>query len=86
MNFDSYDLDAAIYDEMFGVDGSPHRHSQELYDTLRRLSPPDLGAIGEWVTRSFTNEGITFTVYGDDEETERIIPIDCIPRVMSATE
>ena len=62
------------------------RHSQELYDTLGRLSPPDLGAIGEWVTRSFTNEGITFTVYGDDEETERIIPIDCIPRVMSATE
>ncbi len=61
------------------------RHSQELYDTLGRLSPPDLGAIGEWV-RSFTNEGITFTVYGDDEETERIIPIDCIPRVMSATE
>ena len=86
MNFDSYDLDASIYDEMLRANGSPHPHSRNLCDTLGQLSPSDLGAIGEWVTRSFTNEGVTFTVYGDDEETERIIPIDCIPRVMSATE
>ena len=40
----------------------------------------------ERVTRSFSNEGITFTVYGDDEADERIIPIDCVPRVVSAAE
>ncbi len=86
MNFDSYDLDETVFDEMFGADGTPHPHCRELYDTLGSMSSADLGAIGEWVTRSFTNEGITFTVYGDDEETERIIPIDCVPRVMSAAE
>ena len=86
MNFASYDVDPAIYDEMFGADGAPRPHCQDLYRTLDRLSPTDLGSIGDWVTRSFTNEGITFTVYGDDEETERIIPIDSVPRVMSATE
>ena len=64
LNFDSYDLDASIYDEMLRADGSPHPHSRNLCDTLGRLSPSDLGAIGEWVTRSFTNEGVTFTVYG----------------------
>ena len=38
------------------------------------------------VTRSFSNEGITFTVYGDDEADERIIPIDCVPRILSGVE
>ena len=86
MSFDSYELDPAIHDEMFYADGSPRPHCQDLHKTLSHLSPADLKAIGDWVTRSFTNEGITFTVYGDDEETERIIPIDCIPRVMAAAE
>ena len=65
-------------------DGSPRSHCQNLYDTLETVSDADLGAIGDWVTRSFTSEGITFTVYGDEEASERIIPIDCIPRVISA--
>ena len=42
--------------------------------------------IQERVTRSFSHEGITFTVYGDDEAEERIIPVDCIPRVITAAE
>ncbi len=86
MKFDSYDLNPSIYDEMLRSDGSPRPHSTDLYEALDNLTPAELGAIGDWVTRSFTNEGITFTVYGDDEETERIIPIDSIPRVMSAGE
>ena len=86
VNFDAYELDAAVFDEMFDVDGAPRPPARDLYETLGGISSPDLSAVGEWVPRSFTNEGITFTVYGDDEETERIIPIDCIPRVMSAAE
>ena len=30
---------------------------------------------------SFLEHGVTFTVYGDDEGTERIFPFDLIPRV-----
>ena len=86
MNFDDYDLDAAVYDEMFLSDGTPREHSRALYDALRRLSGDELGRIQERVTRSFSNEGITFTVYGDEEADERIIPIDCVPRILSAAE
>ena len=86
MHFDAYDLNAAIYDEMFLPDGTPREHCRELYDTLCRLSDEELGAIQERVTHSFSTEGITFTVYGDDEADERIIPIDCVPRLLSATE
>ena len=86
MDFDGYDLDPAIYDEMFLPDGAPREHCRQLHETLTQLSAEELGSIQERVTRSFSNEGITFTVYGDDEADERIIPIDCLPRVMSGAE
>ena len=86
MDFDSYDLDPSIYDEMFLPNGAPREHCRELHETLGRLSAEQLGSIQERVTRSFSNEGITFTVYGDDEADERIIPVDCVPRVISAAE
>ena len=86
MDFRSYDLDAQYYDEMFHGDGTPREHFQSLHETLNRLSVEDVGSIQERVTRSFSNEGITFTVYGDEEAEERIIPIDCVPRILSAEE
>ena len=86
MTFEDYDLDASIYDEMFLPDGAPREHCREVCQALIRLSGEELGNIQDRVTRSFSNEGITFTVYGDEEADERIIPIDCLPRVMSAGE
>ena len=86
MDFDDYNLDAENYDEMFLPDGAPREHSRLLYETLRKLSAEELGSIQERITRSFLNEGITFTVYGDEEADERIIPIDCLPRILSGAE
>ncbi len=86
MDFSAYDLDSDIYDEMFLSDGTPREQCRQLHETLGRLSAEELGTIQERVTRSFSNEGITFTVYGDDEADERIIPIDCVPRVLSGAE
>ena len=86
MNFDAYELDPAIFDEMFLPDGAPREHCRALYDALRRLSRDELDRIRERVTRSFSHEGITFTVYGDDEADERIIPVDCVPRILSGAE
>ena len=86
MNFDAYDLDAAIPDEMFLLDGTPREHCRALYDALRRLSGDEMNGIQERVTRSFSNEGITFNVYGDEEAEERIIPVDFVPRILSGTE
>ena len=86
MDFNAYDLDAAIYDEMFLPGGEPRQHVRLLHDELLGLSVEDLESIQDRVTRSFSTEGITFTVYGDDEADERIIPIDCVPRVLSGEE
>ena len=86
MEFDRYDLDPSIYDEMFLPDGAPREHCRKLYDAMASFSEEEIASIQERVTRSFSNEGITFTVYGDDEADERIIPIDCVPRVMSGAD
>ena len=86
MDFDQYQHNPVFYDEMFRADGAPREHCRPLYDTLSQLTAADLGSIQERVTRSFSNEGITFTVYGDAEASERIIPIDCLPRLMAASE
>ena len=86
MIFDDYELDPAIYDEMFLPEGAPREHCLGVYEALVRLSGEDLANIQDRVTSSFSNEGITFTVYGDGEADERIIPIDCLPRVMARGE
>ncbi len=86
MDFNRYSLDPSTYDEMFLPNGEPREHSRRLHETLTNLSAEDLGNIQERVTRSFSNEGISFTVYGDEEGAERIIPVDCIPRVLSGAE
>ena len=62
----------------------PRPHAQLLYDALNRLSPTELAGIQGRVNRTFSNESISFTVYGDAEAEERIIPVDPIPRVITA--
>ena len=86
MDFSGYRLDAGFYDEVLQPDGAARPHCRPLHDALIRFSSAELGEIQDRVTCSFLNEGITFTVYGDGEADERIIPIDCIPRILPAAE
>ena len=86
MDFDAYSLNSSIYDEMFLANGTPRRHCEQLHQTLLEISDEELATIQERVTNSFSNEGITFTVYGDEEAEERIIPIDCLPRLLPAAD
>ena len=84
VKFDDYDLNPSIYDEMFLPEGAPRPHARLLYDALNELSPTELTSIQGRVNRTFSNESISFTVYGDAEAEERIIPVDPIPRVITA--
>ena len=86
MDFANYKMDPSIFDEMFLPDGEPREGSRLLHEALTQLSQEELSGIQERVTHSFSTEGITFTVYGDEEAEERIIPVDFIPRIISASE
>ena len=72
MTFDDYELSPSIYDEMFlPPDPSfpqkrePRPHARLLFDALNDLSSTDLASIQSRVNRTFSNESISFTVYGD---------------------
>ncbi len=86
MNFDGYELDSSVYDEMFLPEGQPREHARRLHEALLRLSAEELESIQARVTRTFYNESISFTVYGDAEAEERIIPVDAIPRSVALSE
>ena len=86
MDFSTYEIDPAVHDELFQADASPRAHCRLLHDALSQMPAAELREIQSQVTRSFLTEGITFTVYGDGEADERIIPIDCVPRILPAAE
>jgi uncharacterized circularly permuted ATP-grasp superfamily protein len=83
--FSNYQFDDA-YDEMFENPGVPRPHYQTLYRTLLESQPEELERTQQAADLSFLHEGITFTVYGHEEGTERIFPNDLLPRIIPGRE
>ena len=80
-----YFLDQA-YDEMLTPDGQPRPNYQPLLEAMLALSPEELARRKQSADLSFLTQGITFTVYGREEGTERIFPYDLLPRIVTASE
>src|SRR5271168_1755646 len=81
----NYLLDHA-YDEMFVGQGDLHRHCEPLLDHFLSLPSEELQRRKQAADLSFLNQGITFTVYGREEGTERIFPYDLLPRIITSAE
>ena len=84
--FADYGLEGRFFDELFRADGSLRTACRQLGEALGRVPPEELARLQESVRRRFLHEGITFTVLGKDEVSEQIIPIDCVPRIVTAAE
>lgn len=83
--FANYQLDSA-YDEMFAAAGDSRDQYQALFHRLLELAPSELKQRQQTADVAFLNQGITFTVYGNNEGTERIFPYDLLPRIITADE
>jgi uncharacterized circularly permuted ATP-grasp superfamily protein len=83
--FAGYHLDHA-FDEMFDRAGQPRPHARALFEDLSVAVPADLRQSQTEADRAFLTQGITFTVYGDEQGTERIFPYDLVPRIIPAEE
>jgi uncharacterized circularly permuted ATP-grasp superfamily protein len=79
--FRNYQFDTA-YDEMFASPGVPREHYRALFQRLLELPPEELRKSQQAADLSFLHQGITFTVYGNDEGTERVFPNDLLPRII----
>ena len=75
-----------FYDEMYDAQGACRPHyrafAQWLADTPEEL----LAQRRREADLLFHRAGITFTLYGDEQGTERLIPFDIIPRAIPASE
>ncbi len=83
--FRDYELDSA-WDEMFQPDGEPRPHYRHLFELLQDLPADEMQRRKQAADLAFLHQGITFTVYGRDEGTERIFPHDLLPRIITASE
>ena len=80
--FEHYTLDG-FYDEMFQSPGTPRPHYRSLYATLESLTGRDFKQRAQMAEMSMMNQGVTFTVYGDDQGLEKTMPVDLVPRIIT---
>jgi uncharacterized circularly permuted ATP-grasp superfamily protein len=71
------------WDEMFSANGVRSSYRKVL-QTLQSFNPDNLYHKQKQAADFFMNQGITFTVYSDDNQgIERIFPFDIIPRIIT---
>ncbi len=85
--FDIYNPQTSrFFDEMFATDSTVREHYETILTLFNELSPAEIEARKQIVNVFFLNQGITFTVYGNNEGVERIFPFDIIPRIVPGAE
>lgn len=83
--FDAYVLDDT-YDECFLPNRWSRPHYAPLHELLSSLPVEEIQRRQLACEQSFLHQGITFTVYGDSKATEKIIPTDLLPRIITGAE
>jgi uncharacterized circularly permuted ATP-grasp superfamily protein len=75
-----------FFDEMFSAEGQVRPHYAALYERFQRLDQEEFDQRRMAVDAAFLRQGITFTVYSDEQGTERIFPFDLMPRIIPSAE
>src|SRR5712692_2394471 len=74
------------FDEAFDGSGTARQHYRPLVSILESFTQSEIERRERLQKLSLMDQGITFTVYGEKEGTERIFPFDFVPRVIPARE
>nr|WP_235616881.1 circularly permuted type 2 ATP-grasp protein [Mycobacterium montefiorense] len=80
--YNTSDVYAQAFDEMFDAQGNVRGLYKGIYAELAPSDAADLRARAEALARAFIDQGITFSLSGQ----ERPFPLDLVPRVISAAE
>jgi uncharacterized circularly permuted ATP-grasp superfamily protein len=75
-----------FFDEVFAREGGVRPHYENVLSSLGSLQPQEFGLRQQTADAAFLKQGVTFTVYGDDQGTERIFPFDLMPRIIPRQE
>lgn len=72
--------DAQEWSEVFTPAGSLRPHYGSLVSILESFTRSDIDHRERLQSLSLVSQGITFTVHGEKEGVERIVPFDFVPR------
>ncbi len=75
-----------MFDEMYASEGAARAPYAAIARWLDAMAPETLRAKKEEAERLFRRIGITFAVYTEGGDPERLIPYDLVPRVLAADE
>ncbi|MEY5013704.1 MAG: hypothetical protein RIS92_62 [Verrucomicrobiota bacterium] len=75
-----------VFDEMVDPEGRIRPYYRAVADQIVGMSSGDLEQKVKSLELLFLKQGVTFTVYGDQQGTERVFPFDPFPRVIPASE
>lgn len=74
------------FDEMYDGQGSPRGNYQSIARWLDANDHEKISTLNQQALAMFYRKGVTFTVYSEASNTERIIPFDIIPRIIHQAE
>ncbi|MEY2558874.1 MAG: hypothetical protein QOE34_2299 [Verrucomicrobiota bacterium] len=75
-----------FFDEMFAAPGEVRPHYSKLFARFKEMEREEFERKRALAASTFLTQGVTFTVYNDDQGTERIFPFDLVPRIIPAPE
>ena len=84
-SFAQYQTDG-FFDEMFSAEGQLRPGYDAFKTRVEQLSTEEMLRRQQAAERALMAMGITFNVYSENEGTERIMPIDIIPRIVPGDE
>ncbi|MDG1728476.1 MAG: circularly permuted type 2 ATP-grasp protein [Algibacter sp.] len=84
--FSSYDLLPKTWDEMYNNSSVFRSQYEEFIKYLEKTSPEKLTKKEDLSKQLFMSQGVTFTVYNDNEGIEKIFPFDIVPRIITGEE
>ena len=76
----------SFYNEMFEADGSARLCYFKYLEWLNAPEQKNLIKRKEEAENVFRRTGITFNVYSEKDETEKLIPFDLVPRILTGDE
>ncbi|MDQ1088271.1 MULTISPECIES: circularly permuted type 2 ATP-grasp protein [unclassified Siphonobacter] len=80
-SYDNYQTEG-FFDEMFDADGNVRKGYEAFKQRSEQLTYEEMVRRHQAAERSLMAMGITFNVYSENEGTERIMPVDIIPRII----
>ena len=75
-----------FFDEMFASPDTVRPHYSKILARFKEMEREEFERKRALAASTFLTQGVTFTVYNDEQGTERIFPFDLVPRIIPAAE